>query len=63
MEGAAKKAQRIDRPAAEAQNFWAKIESWANADDPAQTQQRLASVMELLDSTPDPTQIQQAGAA
>ncbi|CAE7847120.1 unnamed protein product, partial [Symbiodinium microadriaticum] len=46
--GTAKKAQRIE------------IESWACADDPAQTQQRLASVMELLDSAPDPAQIQQA---
>ena len=56
----AKKAQRIERLRGEAEELWARIESWASADDPAQTQQRLASVMELLDSAPDPAQIQQA---
>ena len=58
--GTAKKAQRIERLRGEAEELWARIESWACADDPAQTQQRLASVMELLDSAPDPAQIQQA---
>ena len=57
--GTAKKAQRIERLKGEAEELWARIESWACADDPAQTQQRLASVM-LLDSAPDPAQIQQA---
>ena len=58
--GTAKKAQRIERLSSEAEELWARIESWACADDPAQTQQRLASVMELLDSASDPAQIQQA---
>ena len=58
--GTAKKSQRIERLRGEAEELWARIESWASADDPAQTQQRLASVMELLDSAPDPAQIRQA---
>ncbi|CAE7521947.1 RE1 [Symbiodinium sp. CCMP2592] len=50
----------IDRLQAEAQNLWERIEHWANAGDPAVYQQRLASVMELLDSCPDPAAVQEA---
>ncbi|CAE7937581.1 unnamed protein product, partial [Symbiodinium sp. KB8] len=57
---AASSAAAPPRPPSEAEELWARIERWASADDPAQTQRRLASVMELLDSAPDPAQIQQA---
>ncbi|CAE7434553.1 PARP6, partial [Symbiodinium sp. KB8] len=58
--GWGKEAPNAKERGARQKSSWAKIESWASADDPAQTQQRLASVMELLDSAPDPAQIQQA---
>ncbi|CAE7530574.1 RE1 [Symbiodinium natans] len=54
----AKKSQRVGK--LQVQDLWKKVEEWANADDPAVAQQRLATVMEYLDSVPDPQQIQKA---